>query len=379
MSIGIRNKDKVKSFRFFSVLDKMITQDLLKTVTAVLSVIVVIIVSRKFIKILAKAIEGNISNETVLSILGLKTIIAISTFLPASIFMAILMVVGRMYRDQEMSAVASAGGGAGVIYRAVFLLVFPLSIIAAGLSFVAMPWAEATIRIMMQEDREGADLRGISAGRFSEYSHGELVFYTERVDTNQKMHNVFIQNRAGNKLGVISAKSGTLENLPGGLYLVLVDGERVQTLPGALDVIIETFDKYAVRIDKRTIVLPQHREGIPSEELWASAELPDIAEIQTRFSIPMGVIFLSFLAVPLAKLSPRGGVYGSLLIAFAIYFVYGNLKRVSHSLVANETMPVIFGYIGVYVVLFLLGSALLVRLYGVKWVVMKFKSLRGAA
>jgi lipopolysaccharide export system permease protein len=88
----------------------------------------------------------------------------------------------------------------------------------------------------------------------------------------------------------------------------------------------------------------------------------------------MGVIFLSFLAVPLAKLSPRGGVYGSLLVAFAIYFVYGNLKRVSHSLVANETMPVAFGYVGVYAVLFLLGSALLVRLYGVKWVVMKIKS-----
>jgi hypothetical protein len=47
---------------------------------------------------------------------------------------------------------------------------------------------------------------------------------------------------------------------------------------------------------------------------------------------------------------------------------------VSHSLVANETMPVAFGYVGVYAVLFLLGSALLVRLYGVKWVVMKIKS-----
>jgi lipopolysaccharide export system permease protein len=188
------------------------------------------------------------------------------------------------------------------------------------------------------------------------------------------MHHVFIQNRSGGKLGVISAKYGELKNLTGGLYLVLEDGERVQGFPGELDAIIEKFDQYAVRIDKRTIVLPRHREGVPSSELWASNELSDIAEIQTRFSIPMGVIFLSFLAVPLAKLSPRGGVYGSLLVAFAIYFVYGNLKRVSHSLVANETMPVAFGYVGVYAVLFLLGSALLVRLYGVKWVVMKIKS-----
>ncbi len=87
--------------------------DLLKTLLAVLSVIVIIIVSRKFIKVLAKAIEGNIANETVLSILGLNTVIAINAFLPAAIFMAILMMLGRMYRDNEIVAIASAGVGWG--------------------------------------------------------------------------------------------------------------------------------------------------------------------------------------------------------------------------------------------------------------------------
>ncbi|MDD5322940.1 MAG: LptF/LptG family permease, partial [Methylococcales bacterium] len=112
----------------------MIAQDLLKTLMAVLTVIVVIIVSRKFIKILDRAIEGQISTETLLAILGLKTIVASIEFLPVALFMAVLMVLGRMYRDQEMSAVSSAGGGAGTIYRAVFLLVLPLTILAVGLS-----------------------------------------------------------------------------------------------------------------------------------------------------------------------------------------------------------------------------------------------------
>ena len=374
----MQKKDKVKSFRFISVLDKMIMQDLLKTVLAVLSVIVVIIVSRKFIKVLAKAVEGSISNETVLSILGLNTIVAISTFLPASIFMAVLMVLGRMYRDQEMSAVASAGGGAAVIYRAVFLLVFPLSIAAGWLSLVAAPWAEAEIKAKIHEDAKIADLRGISAGRFSEYSHGELVFYTENIDANKRMHNVFVQNRAGNKIGVINAKYGTLEHLPGGLYLVLQDGERVEAIPGQLNVIIEKFKQYAVRLEQKTSLLHQQRYGVPSQSLWTSTDLLDIAEIQNRLSIPLGVIFLSFLAVPLAKLSPRGGVYGSLLIAFGIYFIYGNLKRISHSWVANETIPVSLGYYGIYLLLLLLGGFLLIRLYGIKWILMKFSS-RGTA
>jgi len=364
---------KVKSYRFVSVLDQMIMKDLLKTVLAVLSVIVIIIVSRKFIKVLAKAIEGSISNETVLSILGLKTVVAIAAFLPAAVFMAILMVLGRMYRDQEMAAVASAGGGAGRIYKAVFLLVLPLSIVAAGLSLVATPWAEAKMRFLVHEDQKVADVRGIAAGRFSEYSHGELVFYTEDVDSNQRMTNVFVQNRAGGKLGVVNAKYGWLKHLPGGLYLVLQQGERVQGIPGEMGFVIERFSEYAVRLEKKTTVLEDHRDGATSRDLWESNKVLDIAEMQQRLSIPLAVIFLSFLAVPLAKLSPRGGVYGSLIIAFAIYFVYGNLKRVAHSWVVNGVIPVSVGYFGVYLLLLLLGVVLLIRLYGKEWIVLQIR------
>ena len=93
-----------------TILDKLIIQDLLKTMLSVLTVIVVIIVSRKFIRILDDAIAGQVSNETLLSILGLKTIVASVEFLPVALFMAVLMVLGRMYRDQEMSAISSREG-----------------------------------------------------------------------------------------------------------------------------------------------------------------------------------------------------------------------------------------------------------------------------
>jgi len=287
------------------------------------------------------------------------------------------MVLGRMYRDQEMAAIASAGGGTVVIYRAVFLLVFPLAIVASGLSMVATPWAEAKMRFLMHEDQKAADIRGIAAGRFSEYSDGELVFYTEEIDKNKRMHNVFIQNRAGEKLGIVSAKYGRMENLPGGLYLVLEQGERIQGVPGRMDFIIEKFTEYAIRIEKKTTTLHQERDGVSSIDLWASNDLLDVAEMQKRLSIPLGVIFLSFLAVPLAKLSPRGGVYGSLVVAFAIYFVYGNLKRVGHSWVVNEIIPAGLGYFWVSLLLLILGGILLVRLYGIKWIMLNIKR-RGA-
>ncbi|PPD20030.1 MAG: LPS export ABC transporter permease LptF [Methylomonas sp.] len=368
-----RNMPSVgKPFRLFTVLDRMIVSDLYKTFMAVLAVLVIIIVSRNFIKVLVQAIEGNIANDTVMMLLGLKIIVAATAFLPAALFMAVFMVLGRMYRDHEISAIASAGGGIATLYRAVFWVVVPLSVCAAALAMYATPWAEAQTEKLMHDDRQSADVRGISAGRFSEYSSGELIFYTEAIANDGTMRHVFVQNRQGDRLGVINANQGRLQYLPGGLYLILQDGERVQGVPGQNDFIIEQFREYAVLVEKKTVVFVPHRESAATESLWQSDNPVDIAELQDRVNTPSGVLLLAFLAVPLARLSPRGGIYGSLLIAFGIYFVYGNLQRVNHSWVVSKALPGWLGYVWVDAALLLLGFALLARFYGWQWLKLKF-------
>jgi len=363
--------------KLVTVLDKMVALDLLRTLLAVWSVIVVIIVSRQFIRILDRAVEGQVSNQTLLTVLGLKTIIASAAFLPAALFMAVLMVLGRMYRDQEMSAVASAGGGAGTVYRSIFLLVFPLSVLSAGLSFYVSPWAEAMMEELMHQDKESADLRGIAAGKFSEYSQGDLVFYVEKIDDDKTMHQVFVQHRQGDRLAIINAEVGRLRDLPDGRYVVLENGERIQGQPGALNYVLEQFTEYAVRMETKESAANFGKESVASGTLASSGQITDIAELQRRFSIPMGIVLLSFIAVPLAQMSPRGGVYGNMLVGFLIYFSYGNFIRVSQSWVMNQTIPAWLGVFGVNTLLLLVGGVLLARLYGWQWLVMKVKEKVG--
>jgi len=358
---------------FITVLDKMIAMDLLKTLLAVWSVIVVIIVSRQFIRILDKAVEGQVSNQTLMTVLGLKTIIASAAFLPAALFMAVLMVLGRMYRDQEMSAVASAGGGSGTVYQAIFLLVFPLSLLSAGLSFYVSPWAEAIMEQLMQQDKQSADLRGIAAGKFSEYSQGDLVFYVENIDSNKKMYQVFVQHRQGDRLAITNAETGRLEDLPDGRYAILENGERIQGQPGAVNYVREQFVEYAVRMESKESAATFDKESMPTNTLLSSGQIADIAELQRRLSIPMGVMLLSFIAVPLAQMSPRGGVYGNMLVGFLIYFSYGNLIRVSYSWVMNQTIPAWLGVFGVNTLLLVVGGILVARLYGWQWLIMKVR------
>ncbi len=362
-----------RPFRLFTVLDRMIAVDLIKTVIAVLSVLVFIIVSQKFIRVLAQAIEGSISNETVLHLLGLKTVLVAAAFLPTALFMAVLMVLGRMYREHEMSAIASAGGGFFSIYRGVFWVLLPLSVCSAGLSMYAAPWAEEQSQMLMHQDQQTADIRSISAGRFSEYSGGELIFYTEGVDNTGKMRQVFVQNKQGERTGVVNAESGRLEYLPGGLYLVLEKGERILGVPGNQDFTIEIFAEYAVLIEKKSTVLILGSHAINTEALWFSKNLADIAELQDRLSGPLSTIFLGFLAVPLSKLSPRGGVYGSLLVAFGIYFIFSNLQRVNHSWVIDGKIPGWVGYFWSDLLLLILAGILLIRLYSLKWLLINLK------
>ena len=354
--------------RFITVLDKMIVSDLTKTVFSTLLVIVVIIVSRSFLRVLAKAIEGGVTGQTLANILGLKIIIAAVKLLPAAVFIGVIMVLGRMYRDQEMSAIASAGGGIGVLYRAVFLFIAPLSVLLMLLSMMTAPWAEATIQNMVHVDMKTSDLRAVAPGRFSEHQNGELVFYVEEIDDAGTMLKVFVQTRLKGQKSVISSETATIQNLPKGRYFVFKNGERVQGKPGDLDFIIERFSEYAVRLDIDKSSVNLDRESISMDRLLTTQATVDIAEIQRRLSLPLGIIILTALAIPLAQVAPRGGVYGNIFTALVIYFAYSNLQKVSQSWVGEEIIPIWGGYLGVYLIMFIVVGALLIKLYGRKWV-----------
>jgi lipopolysaccharide export system permease protein len=130
-----------------------------------------------------------------------------------------------------------------------------------------------------------------------------------------------------------------------------------------------------VLIEQKTTVLNLNTQAISTAELLASNELRYIAEFQNRLNIPLGVLLLAFLAVPLAKVSPRGGVYSSLFIAFGIYFVYGNLQRLTFSWVTNGAIPVWLGYAWLNGLLLLLGLLTLFRTYSWSWLFQHTKEM----
>ena len=107
--------------------------------------------------------------------------------------------------------------------------------------------------------------------------------------------------------------------------------------------------------------------SLTTEKLLDSSNPWEVSELQDRLNSPVGVLLLGFLALPLSRISPRGGVYGNMLVAFGIYFVYSNLQKINHSWVAAGKIPLLLGYFWVDALLLLLAGGLLMRTYGIKW------------
>ncbi|SMF95260.1 lipopolysaccharide export system permease protein [Methylomagnum ishizawai] len=359
----------------FAVIDRMVASELAKTLFAILLVLVVIIVSRKFLNILAKAIEGEVSGDTLFQLLGLKTLSATAVLLPPATFMAILTVIGRMYRDHEMAILASAGVGASRLYRALAWMAVPVFLLSGYLALDVMPWSEQKAQALMKKDEESADIRGIKPGRFNEFSSGDTVLYAESMDDDNLMTNMFVQRRLDNGTEVTIADHGHLQHT--GLdeyFVVLNDGRRYQGKPGQADYIVSEFGEYAVRIPgPEEEAAELKREAKSTLELIREWTPKELAELQKRLAVPLGVVFLTLLAVPLARVAPRRGPYGNVFTAFLIYVVYENLQKISQGMLMTGKIPLWLSYSGIYTVLTAITLGLFLKNLGFRWFIHLFK------
>lgn len=372
---AIENK---RRYRFLPIIDGMIASEIVKTSSAVLVILSSIIVSHSFIKVLSKAVEGDISSDAIFVLLGLKLVATGTTLLSPSVFLAILMVLGRMYRDCEMDALAASGAGTARIYRSVFVVIIPLNALAAILSFQALPWSERQTQSLMLKEELALDVDNLVAGRFSESENGNFAFYIDKIGDDEKLWNIFVQNRRSDMLDVITSDSGFVMNSMDGRFIVLENGVRAQGVAGQANFTITEFSEYGVHIQRSNAAsIEPRRRSLPSSVLWDSRMAADIAELQARLAIPLGMICLSAWAIPLARTSPGGGVYSNVFMAFLIYVIYGNLLKMLRVWITGGFVPAWISFFGVYMVLLLGMVFSLSRGLGGRWVISRIRSTLG--
>jgi len=364
------------------VIQRYLAKEVLQTLFAVMTVLLLIFMARYFSLYLADASVGEISGEIVFEMLLLRTITSLSVMLPFGLFVAVLLAFGRLYKDSEMTALAACGVGHGRVMSTVGFIGLLCAAVVAALSFWWTPWAHEKALQVREQAQAGTAFESVSAGQFNKIGGARQVFYVEGLsDDHKQLQNVFVQTISDNgQLDIFSARSGyqTIDPQSGIRYLVLVDGYRYQGLPGSVDFKIHQYEKNAVRLEEMSATpLRRKHWSIPTHDLWDSTRLSDMAELQWRFAMPLATVLLALLAVMLSRTSPRQGRFAKLFVAILIFVTYYNTLGVSMSWVQRGVIAPALGLWWVHGVLAVLIGILAIRHWGRRWVWQRFLIMLG--
>ena len=341
------------------ILRRSIHLEILQRLFWLAGLLFLIYASDRFVGYLADAAAGKISSSLVFEMLWLKLVSVLPRLLPVTIFLAVILTYSRLVSDNEMAIMFTTGMRKLEQLKIVFLLIVPVCIVVAGVAFLLAPWAEVSLQKLKTQARQDADITGIAAGQFKEFSKGDRIVYVESLSGDKKvMENIFLQVRQHGRQGVLTSDRAVfeLDEASGNRYIKFEDGRRYVGTPGALDYKITEYKTYAILLETDESVLDAGKRlsSIPTSILLFSELARHKAELQWRVSSVLSCMLLSLLAVLLSQ-SPIGEKrYVLIFISMLIYFIYSNLLGVSKSLLERDEIPSFIGLWWVHALLIII-------------------------
>ena len=347
------------------IIRRYLYREILQAFAAVLAVVLLIAASTVFVQLLAEASAGSLPAGIVLRLMLLKLVGELVVILPASLYVAILLALGRLYKDSEIVAMWAGGIGVWRIVRMLsgFLIVF--AIVTAVISLYLSPEALAMRDAVRARAEQEAEVSGMLPGRFMELRDGDLVAYVSSVSPEAgEMQGAFAQLMATESGDLLVAKRAYIERdeASGERFIILEDGHRYSGRPGELDYVIYEFARHGFNIDAgRAASWQSKSEAVRTRVLIASHYPAYRAELHRRLSHPVSILLLGFLAVALARTTPRRGKYAKVVVGIAIYFVFVNAVAVVQNLVERGGMDTPAVIWSVHLVMAVIVAVVLIR------------------
>jgi lipopolysaccharide export system permease protein len=334
-----------------SLIDRYLLRETLLGWLAITLVLWLIMISHRMVGYLAQAATGELPGDVIFVLLGVKTLWLLAYVMPFSLALGVVIGLGRLYRDNEMTVLAACGVGPGRIYPPLLGMAAVVAVMLGWMALYSIPGVVAYGERLTQRAEQQADISLLGAGRFNVLHGGQITLYAERLtEDKQRMENLFVyvydRKNRDKPPQVISADSAYRMTDPdsGDDYLVFVNGFRYEGKPGDSAYRIMKFDRQGVRVELPGTTSPSSkRSAIPTNALLGSTDLKEIVELQWRLSVPVSVMVLVFLAVPLSRMSPRKGRYGGLVMPVLVLVIYFNLMGTAKAWVEQGAIPPVIG------------------------------------
>jgi lipopolysaccharide export system permease protein len=343
-----------------SILQKYILREWSWTSLAVSIVLIIVLLGAYLGDILNDIADGRMPAGLISMQLLLHMPEALMNILPLAGFVAIMLGLGRLYRDQEMAVMRSSGFGWKQLLKPLFSLVIPLAVILLLLGGLVAPTAARMATQQLEEAFRSAAVWGLQAGKFHALRNGDLVIYAEAIEEDgTTLRNIFIKQRDQDREQVWVAQKGRywMDGATGDRYLILEHGKVVDVAPGQLDLRVLSFARNDLRLPE-----PEFRKrkksrinAKPSLELLNDGTTESVAELQWRLSPAITVIVLGLLAIPLAHSEPREGRGVRIVLGILVYLLYGNLIYLCRSWVTEGYLPTYIGIWWVHIFFLIFG------------------------
>ena len=326
-------------------LDRYLLREVTWNFVAVTGVLLIVLLSNQFARVLGQAASTGFPVEIVMTLIGLTTLQQLTVLVPVGLFLGIVLALGRLYHESEMTAMTACGVGPLRIYRPIAVLAVVIAALLAVLSFRVVPAAWMKSSELRNEATRAAQFGALEPGRFRSFAGGDAVFYAERVEPTGELFGVFVQRSVGDKIEVAMAERAVQRGAgqPEQLF-ILYDGRRYEGVPGAPNWRIVEFREHGIPVR-----LPDARAGKrriemkTTQSLLDSADPKDRAELAWRIAVPVMALVLTILAVPLARLRPRQGRFARVAFAVLAYFVYSNLLAAARVWIQKDSPAGEFG------------------------------------
>jgi len=320
------------------IFKKALRQELNFTTGVVFMVLVTLVLTNLMVRLLGDAANGTVNPKDAIVLIGLGLINYLPILVTASVFISILIVLTRWYKDSEMVIWQTAGISLFKILKPILNFTAPIAVVIAVLSIFASPWASDQSSTIKQRFQQRDDISMLAPGQFRESAGNNRVFFIESINPETDViKNIFVTDFGKERQLVAVAKEGFIQNTPDGeKQLILEVGRRYEGTPGNTDFRITEFDKYTVKLEDKVVdpVLNNPRT-IPIWLLIQDLNVFSLGEILWRVGLPLMTFAFAIIAIPLSYIDPRRGRYTPLIMAVLIYFSYSNIVKLMQAWVTT--------------------------------------------
>ena len=313
------------------ILRRYMTQQVAANTAIVLLFLMALMLGGRLIRYFGIAAEGRLDVGLLFAIIGYNIPTFLELILPLSFFIALMLVLGRMYVDHEMSVLFASGISRGRLTRLMIPLITGLFVFQMAISLWAKPWGLSNSEHIWQTQSLGSLLDLVRPKTF--ISSGNYHLYVDEFDKEKReLKNLYVVQQQTDKSGKIAKNDVIItatrayqvpsKDTDSSMQLDLFQGRRYELGTNNAKYNQASFEKYRITLEKPASekITETNVETQTTAKLLANTQKPEVkAELGYRFTMPWLIIIAAMLATPLAQVRPRQGRWLRLLPSVLIF------------------------------------------------------------